>query len=273
MLITVRFKKSVNSGSDALPQPGECTWRDRPLNNPEPSNFTMAASNVFSFNMTGTGQIVNVGGRAQLYCEGNQEKGYCGVVRFILERKLFIVNVNNDGQTLLVRSARFPPIPPFDPLRSVQVLGNIANDETKTGNLSGGETYRAYAIQPESGDNVTVHVSFTGRRAVALLTELNFDVITQSDATAADAHTTADAHITYRINPACPICVVFKERDGTPASFKVRMSSCDPRAEASYRTYQSFDPVECSDASIDCPANQHIFKNACGCGCQRPPEP
>jgi hypothetical protein len=265
LLITVSFKRAERKGAEADPGPGECTWIDRPMDGAEPTNFTMPTRNVFSFKMTGAGQIENEGGRAQFYCESHQEERFCDVVQAILEFKPFIVNVNNDGRTLVASSARFSPFLAF-----LQFQGNIRPGEPQTGTLPGG-VMRAYHFVSTGNDSIKADVRFPGGQAIAFLTDLKLGVIAQGDAAA------PDGRIEFRVpsGPSRSMFIIFKEKNRTTAPYTVRLSiapgscSADPGAET-WRTYLATTQEECSGFPGNCPSGQIAFSNRCGCGCERP---
>lgn len=152
-------------------------------------------------------------------------------------------------------------------------LGRIRNGETKTGSYpAGGASHRSFSFRAAGGDTVTADVGIAGGDAVAFITDANGTVIAQND----NSGGSLDAKVTTSPLPAGPsrtLRIVFKEKTQPSASYTVRLGiqqgQCNPSSEPWY-TYRSTDVEECRSLFIECGSNEAIFKNACGCGCERP---
>jgi hypothetical protein len=107
-IITVTFRPAAQAGSLSEPGPGECAWRDRPVNAAEPTTITMVAPNVgFSFDLDGTGRIKERDGGPMLILGGasvSERQGFGRVVMSILSGQPFTLQVTNNGRTFMVSS-------------------------------------------------------------------------------------------------------------------------------------------------------------------------
>jgi hypothetical protein len=155
-------------------------------------------------------------------------------------------------------------------LTGVQDLGRISNGETKTGSYQGGADLRSFTFRAAGGDVVSADVTMAGGKAVAFIADINNHEVTSAD------NGTPNAHVSWTVVPAGPsrtLHVAFKDKASPNASYNVHLNvqlgACNPGAEPWY-TYKSTDVDECRGLPIDCSANENIFKNACGCGCERP---
>jgi len=105
-IITVTFRPAAQASGLSEPGPGECAWRDRPLNSAEPTTITMVAPGIgFSFDIDGSGRIKERDGGPMLILGGQsvaERQGFTRVVMSILRGQPFTVQVSNNGQTLMV---------------------------------------------------------------------------------------------------------------------------------------------------------------------------
>jgi hypothetical protein len=155
-------------------------------------------------------------------------------------------------------------------LTGVQDLGRINNTETKTGSYTGGAAMRSFTFRAAGGDTVAADVTLAGGKAVAFIADLNNNAVATTD------NGTPDAHVAWTVVPAGPsrtLHVVFKDKNAPNASYSVHLAvqggACSPGSEPWY-TYRSTDVGECEGLPIDCSAGELIFRNRCGCGCERP---
>jgi hypothetical protein len=148
-------------------------------------------------------------------------------------------------------------------------LGTIQDGETKPGRYEGGAGYRSFTFRAAGGDHVVADVTVTGGQTVASIADIGNDAVATVD------NGTPSAHLEWTVGPPGPsrtLRIIFKDRTLASASYSVHLSvqwgACAPAREP-YYTYHSTDREECRGLPIDCAAGERIFKNACGCGCER----
>jgi hypothetical protein len=152
-----------------------------------------------------------------------------------------------------------------------QVLGPIAPGETRADDYVGGASHRAFTFNATGGDKIIADVTLHGGDAHGYITDASFTVLAEND----DANPeTRDAKVTFTVpaGPTRSFRIVFRDNAAPSGSFRVRLAihpgACNPPAEP-WHTYLG-NAEECKVLTWTCPVGERRFKNACGCGCERP---
>lgn len=153
-------------------------------------------------------------------------------------------------------------------LESIEVLGPIAHNETKSGSYQGGAKHRAFDFQARGGDELKIGLTLNpGGDARGFITDAQNNVLASNEAEEAVGF---DTTLKFRVPPGPRRAFRFSFRDGerTDASFKVKLLTCSI-ADEPFRRYLAA-PEQCDKIVFDCLANETPFSNLCGCGCERP---
>jgi hypothetical protein len=149
-----------------------------------------------------------------------------------------------------------------------EILGNMVTGDVKTGRYSGAPANRAFTFTAHGTQKVTAEVALEGGDALAFITDANFLVLAEND----DAGPgTQNAKVTFTVpaGPVRPLRVVFRDSAAPAATYQVKLTiPCNPAAEP-WNTYKG-DAAECEVLTWSCGGGETRFKNACGCGCERP---
>jgi hypothetical protein len=130
-----------------------------------------------------------------------------------------------------------------------------------------GATAMSYSFNATGGDKITAEITVVGD-AQAWITDATNNVLGTSAGSGVDTH----VNVTLPPGPQRALNVVFKDRSGGSGTYRVKLSTvagpCNPGAEP-WHDYLG-TPDECLTLHYSCPAPQHPFANACGCGCENP---
>jgi len=102
------FKAASRPGSEAQPEPGECTWMDRTLRAGEPASLFIHAPHVeFAFQVMGDGRLSRDASGIRLNPEGNSDhaQAWRYMTDGVLKGSVFTVKAYNaSGRVLVVTS-------------------------------------------------------------------------------------------------------------------------------------------------------------------------